>query len=88
MNQDDKSQDLTDPLKNLKFCATCGYETSSEDDVCPMCDGKMASLQEEADKLDLKKKSDIFEDEISLDELAEEEVKGEAIVAEQTDEGL
>lgn len=88
MNNNDNSLDLPDPLKNLKFCATCGYESASEDDICPMCNGKMSSLQEEADKIDIDKKSDLFDDEISLDELAEEEVKGEAKDSEQTDEDL
>lgn len=88
MNNNDNPADLIDPLKNLKFCASCGYESASEDDMCPMCNGKMASLQEEADKIDLDKKSDLFDDEISLDELAEEEAKGEVTGTEQTDEDL
>jgi len=64
----------------IKFCPDCGYESASEEDICPVCSGKMNSLSEEANKISIKKKSDIFDDsDVSLDEVAqkEEEQEGE-----------
>lgn len=89
MNQID-NVDLANSLEgDIKFCAGCGYESSSEEDICPICNGKMASLQEEADKIDIKKKSDIFDDDVSLDELAEEEAaEGSVEAAQASDEDL
>lgn len=89
MNQTDNVAVVSDPLKeDVKFCGVCGYESVSEDDICPICNGKMASLSEEADSIDLKPKSDIFDDEITLDQLAEEEASGEVVGESKTDEDL
>lgn len=64
--------------ESVKFCPTCGHE--GNDVVCPICDEKMASLDDEVKRVaDLEKAKDVTEppEELSLEDVAKEEEKGE-----------
>lgn len=67
--------------ESLKFCPVCGHE--GNDVLCPVCNERMASLDDEVNRVaELEKKKDVTEDagldeEVSLEEVAEEEEKGE-----------
>jgi len=64
-----------------KFCPVCGHE--GNDVLCPVCNQKMESLDDEVNRVaELEKKKDVTEDaglddEVSLEEVAEEEEKSE-----------
>ena len=66
---------------SVKFCPVCGHE--GNDVTCPVCNEKMESLDDEVNRIaELEKKKDItgnagLDDEVSLEEVAEEEEKGE-----------
>lgn len=61
---------------SLKFCPSCGHE--GNDDLCPVCNEKMASIDDEVEKLaEKEQQKDITEDagldDVSLDEVARKE---------------
>jgi len=59
--------------ESLRFCPECGYE--GNDLVCPLCAGKTESLAAAAARLEEKENhhSEIFDDEVSLEEEREKE---------------
>lgn len=72
-----------DPVleESLKFCPVCGHE--GHDEICPVCNQKMESLDAEIEKLAEKEEAhDVTEDagldDVSLEEVAEEEITQES----------
>jgi uncharacterized membrane protein YvbJ len=71
--------DLTDDIvedNSLKFCPSCGHE--GNDDLCPVCNEKMASINDEVEKLaEKEEQKDLTEDagldDVSLDEVVRKE---------------
>ncbi len=63
--------------EGMKFCPICGHE--GNDEMCPVCNQKMESLDAEVDRVaDLEKQKDLTEDaglddEVSLEEVASKE---------------
>jgi hypothetical protein len=68
MMKDDAS--LTE---EIRFCSLCGYE--GRDITCPVCNEKMQSLAEEAERISKVEnhKSELFDDEVSLEQEQEKE---------------
>ena len=57
---------------DLKFCPVCGHE--GNDDICPVCNQRMASIDEEVKKLEEKEEQKDLTDDAGLDDLSLEEV--------------
>jgi predicted nucleic acid-binding Zn-ribbon protein len=57
---------------SLKFCPHCGHE--GHDDLCPVCNEKMASIDEEVEKLAEKEEQKDLTEDAGLDEVSLEEV--------------
>lgn len=59
-------------IEDLKFCPLCGHE--GHDDLCPVCNEKMASIDEEVEKLAEKEAQLDLTEDAGLDDLSLEEV--------------
>ncbi|MDH4358904.1 MAG: hypothetical protein OEV37_03160 [Candidatus Berkelbacteria bacterium] len=78
-----KKEDISTLEAEIKFCPSCGHE--GNDLICPVCSEKMELLSDAVDKISEKenKKSDIFDDEVSLEEAQEKEVQEQGTVHEE-----
>jgi len=79
-----KKEDTMSKLEaEVKFCPSCGHE--GNDLICPVCSEKMESLSDAVEKIPDKenKKSDIFDDEMSLEEAQEKEVQEQGMAHEE-----
>lgn len=70
--------------ESLRFCPGCGYE--GNDLICPLCAAKTESLSDDVARLAKKenKHSEIFDDEVSLEEEREKENAAEGEDAESS----
>lgn len=70
--------------EGLKFCPICGHE--GNDEMCPVCNQKMESLDLEIEKLAEKEKSKDLTEDAGLDDLSlEDEAENEQ--ANEEDDG-